>query len=219
VQEVELSPQFLNFFQTIKEISWHYFSVIKHYRFNNFLPLHQRIKQYIKQHIRENITLDEIAYRQNVSFNNSNFEADIAEFFIGTEKVLLVKPLTFMNESGRSVGPLLTYFGVDEEDLIVIYDDLDLEVGKIRLRQKGSAGGHNGIKSLIAHLGTNVFPRIKIGIGRPSKNDTVIHHVLSTFPKETHEEMLLAVKKAADAALYACEGHTFVETMNQFNGK
>lgn len=74
-----------------------------------------------------------------------------------------------MNESGRSVGPLLTYFGVDEEDLIVIYDDLDLEVGKIRLRQKGSAGGHNGIKSLIAHLGTNVFPRIKIGIGRPSK--------------------------------------------------
>ena len=152
------------------------------------------------------ITLDEIAYRQNVSFNNSNFEADIAEFFIGTEKVLLVKPLTFMNESGRSVG-------------IVIYDDLDLEVGKIRLRQKGSAGGHNGIKSLIAHLGTNVFPRIKIGIGRPSKNDTVIHHVLSTFPKETHEEMLLAVKKAADAALYACEGHTFVETMNQFNGK
>ncbi|MGQ4818773.1 aminoacyl-tRNA hydrolase, partial [Enterococcus faecium] len=102
--------------------------------------------------------LDEIAYRQNVSFNNSNFEADIAEFFIGTEKVLLVKPLTFMNESGRSVGPLLTYFGVDEEDLIVIYDDLDLEVGKIRLRQKGSAGGHNGIKSLIAHLATNVFP-------------------------------------------------------------
>ena len=132
---------------------------------------------------------------------------------------MLVKPLTFMNESGRSVGPLLTYFGVDEEDLIVIYDDLDLEVGKIRLRQKGSAGGHNGIKSLIAHLGTNVFPRIKIGIGRPSKNDTVIHHVLSIFPKETHEEMLLAVKKAADAALYACEGHTFVETMNQFNGK
>lgn len=114
---------------------------------------------------------------------------------------------------------MLTYFGVDEEDLIVIYDDLDLEVGKIRLRQKGSAGGHNGIKSLIAHLGTNVFPRIKIGIGRPSKNDTVIHHVLSTFPKETHGEMLLAVKKAADAALYACEGHTFVETMNQFNGK
>lgn len=63
----------------------------------------------------------------------------------------------------------MTYFGVDEEDLIVIYDDLDLEVGKIRLRQKGSAGGHNGIKSLIAHLGTNVFPRIKIGIGRPQK--------------------------------------------------
>ena len=81
---------------------------------------------------------------------------------------MLVKPLTFMNESGRSVGPLLTYFGVDEEDLIVIYDDLDLEVGKIRLRQK-VVWRPQWDKSLIAHLGTNVFPRIKIGIGRPSK--------------------------------------------------
>jgi PTH1 family peptidyl-tRNA hydrolase len=165
------------------------------------------------------ITVDEIAQRQNIAFNKSIFEADVAEFFLGTEKIMLVKPLTFMNESGRSIGPLLTYFGADAEDLIVIYDDLDLEAGMVRLRQKGSAGGHNGMKSIIAHLGTNIFPRIKIGIGRPAKNDTVIHHVLSTFPKEIHEEMGIAVKKAADAALYACEGHSFADTMNQFNGK
>ena len=165
------------------------------------------------------ITLDEIAQRYQATFNKSQFEADIAQFFIGTEKVMLVKPLTFMNESGRSVGPLMTYYGVEDEELIVIYDDLDLEIGKIRLREKGGAGGHNGIKSLIAHLGTNVFPRIKIGIGRPLGTTPVVHHVLSGFPKEQHEEILLAVKKAADAAIYACEGHTFIDTMNQFNGK
>ncbi|MTD39965.1 aminoacyl-tRNA hydrolase [Erwinia sp. CPCC 100877] len=165
------------------------------------------------------ITVDEIAHRYNATFNKSQFEADIAQFFIGTEKIMLVKPLTFMNESGRSVGPLMTYYGITEADLIVIYDDLDLEVGKIRLREKGSAGGHNGVKSLIAHLGTNMFPRIKIGIGRPLKNQTVIQHVLSKFPKESHEVMLTAVKNAADAAIYACEGHSFVDTMNQFNGK
>jgi PTH1 family peptidyl-tRNA hydrolase len=165
------------------------------------------------------VTVDEIAHRYNATFNKSQFEADIAQFFIGTEKIMLVKPLTFMNESGRSVGPLMTYYGITEAELIVIYDDLDLEVGKIRLRQKGSAGGHNGVKSLIAHLGTNVFPRIKIGIGRPMGKQTVIQHVLSTFPKDSHEAMLIAVKNAADAAIYACEGHSFVDTMNQFNGK
>ena len=165
------------------------------------------------------ITVDEIAHRQGAVFKKSQFEADIAEFFIGTEKVMLVKPLTFMNESGRSVGPLMTYYGVEDNEVIVVYDDLDLEIGTIRLREKGGPGGHNGMKSLIAHLGTNEFPRIKVGIGRPKGNDTVIQHVLSKFPKEVHEVILIAVKKAADAAIYACEGHTFVDTMNQFNGK
>lgn len=165
------------------------------------------------------ITVDEIAYRVGAKFKKSQFEADIAEFFIGTEKVMLVKPVTFMNESGRSVGPLMTYYGISEADLIVIYDDLDLDIGTIRLREKGGAGGHNGIKSLIAHLDTNVFPRIKVGISRPPGNTTVVHHVLSGFSKEQQPEILIAVKKAADAALYACEGHHFIETMNQFNGK
>lgn len=165
------------------------------------------------------ITIDELAERQQAVFKNSQFEAAIAEFFIGTEKIMLVKPLTFMNESGRSIGPLMTYYGVDTSDLLVIYDDLDLAVGKIRLREKGSAGGHNGIKSLIAHLGTNVFPRIKVGIGRPQGKQTVIDYVLSTFPKSQQEEIVYAVKTAADAAIYACEGHTFSDTMNQFNKK
>lgn len=165
------------------------------------------------------ITLDEIAYQQKSSFKKSQFEADISEFFVGGEKVMLVKPLTFMNESGRAVGPLMTYYGIEANDLIVIYDDLDLPIGQIRLREKGGAGGHNGIKSLLAHLGTNIFPRIKVGIGRPEGKTPVVHYVLSGFKKDVHADILSAVKRAADAAMYRCEGHTFIDAMNQFNGK
>lgn len=165
------------------------------------------------------ITLDEIAYRENIQFNKHQCEADIAEYFVKGEKVLLVKPLTYMNESGRSVGPLMDYYNVDEEDIVVIYDDLDLPVGKLRLREKGSAGGHNGIKSLIAHLGTQAFKRIKIGIDRPAKGASVANYVLSTFPKATHEDMLSSVQTAADAVSFWLDGHTFVDTMNQYNSK
>lgn len=163
------------------------------------------------------IAMDEMAHRHGMAFNKSKFEAVYAEGFIGTEKVLLVKPQTFMNESGRSVRPLMDYYGVDEEDLVVVYDDLDLPVGKIRLRQKGSAGGHNGIKSIIQHLGTKEFNRIRIGVGRPYPNQTVVQHVLSGFPKETHEDMLAAVNASADALQYWIEGHTFLDTMTHYN--
>lgn len=165
------------------------------------------------------IALDEIASREGVSFNKKQAEAEIAELVINGEKILLVKPQTFMNESGRSVRPLMDYYGVDLEDVLVIYDDLDLQTGKIRLRTKGSAGGHNGVKSLIAHLGSQDIQRIKIGIDRPQPGRDVISHVLGTFPKETHEEMLLSVKLAADAALYWATSNDFVDTMNRFNSK
>ena len=92
------------------------------------------------------------------------FQADIASTFLNGEKVYFVKPTTFMNESGKAVQALLAYYGLDIEDLLVIYDDLDMEVGKIRLRSKGSAGGHNGIKSIIKHIGSQEFKRIKIGL-------------------------------------------------------
>lgn len=164
------------------------------------------------------ITIDEMAYRHGFALNKSKFEAIYAEGFIGTEKVLLVKPQTFMNESGRSVRPLMDYFNVETEDLVVVYDDLDLPAGKIRLRQKGSSGGHNGIKSLIQHLGTKDFNRIRIGIGRPFPNQTVIAHVLSPFPKDSHEDMLSAVEAASDSLTYWVEGHTFQETMTRYNG-
>ncbi len=126
--------------------------------------------------------IDQLAKKQNVTFKHDNiFQADLASFFLNGEKIYLVKPTTFMNESGKAVHALLTYYGLDIEDLLIIYDDLDMEVGKIRLRAKGSAGGHNGIKSIIQHIGTQTFNRVKIGIGRPKNGMSVVNHVLSTF--------------------------------------
>lgn len=163
------------------------------------------------------IALDEMAYQQGWVFNKSKFNSVYAEGRIGTEKVLLVKPQTFMNKSGESVRPWMDYFELTEEDIVVLYDDMDLDPGRIRLREKGGSGGHNGIKSLIQHLGTKKFNRIKIGIGRPFQEQSVVSHVLSGFSKEVHDEMLEAVKKSIDAAYYWVEGHSFQDTMSKFN--
>ena len=111
----------------------------------------------------------------------------------------------------------MDYYNIAIEDLVVVYDDMDMPVGKIRLRQKGGAGGHNGIKSLIQHLGTQDFNRIRIGVGRPQHNMTVVQHVLSPFPKDEHAEMLHSVKESVDAIDHFIKGNNFLETMNQFN--
>ncbi len=94
---------------------------------------------------------------------------------IGSEKVVLIKPLTFMNNSGEAVGELVRWYKVQPEDVLIVYDELDLPLGKVRLRSNGSAGGHNGLNSIIHHLHTNQFPRLRVGIGRPANNrmDTV----------------------------------------------
>lgn len=110
-------------------------------------------------------------------------------------KVMLVKPLTYMNLSGECVRPLMDYYDITPEEIVVIYDDLDLSPGTIRLRQKGSAGGHNGMKSLIAHLGTDGFNRIRVGIDRPSSGMKVADYVLSSFSKEEQPVMGQMVQK------------------------
>jgi len=115
-----------------------------------------------------------------VDFDKALFDAVFAQVQIGGEKVIFMKPLTFMNLSGEAIRPLMNYFKIGIEDLLVVYDDMDLPVGKIRLRQKGSAGGHNGIKSIISHLGTEKFNRLKIGIDRPTPPMKVVdYHVHS----------------------------------------
>ena len=146
------------------------------------------------------------------------FQADIASTFLNGEKVYFVKPTTFMNESGKAVQPLLAYYGLDIEDLLVIYDDLDMEVGKIRLRSKGSAGGHNGIKSIIKHIGSQEFKRIKIGIGRPKEGMTVVHHVLGKFDKDDYIMILNTLDKVDKAVKYYLQSGNFEQTMQKYNG-
>ena len=163
------------------------------------------------------MVVDALAQKYQATFKKSAFEAEVAEFFLNGEKILLVKPQTFMNESGRAVGPLMTYFDIYQEELVVVYDDLDLALGKIRLRQKGSAGGHNGIKSLIAHLDSTVFDRIKIGIDRPRPGQTVVNHVLSPFAKDDLPIVLQSIDKAVEASSDYLTNGDFLATMNRFN--
>lgn len=163
--------------------------------------------------------VDMLAKRENVSFTHDKiFQADIASTFIDGQKIYLVKPTTFMNESGKAVHALLAYYGLDERDLLVVYDDLDMVVGKIRFRQKGSAGGHNGIKSLIAHLKTQEFDHIKIGIGRPKPGMTVVNHVLSKFDTEDRIEIDKTLDKLDSAVNYYLQEKDLEKVMRKFNG-
>ena len=122
-----------------------------------------------------------------------------------------------MNLSGQAVRPLMNYFKIGIEDIVVLYDDMDLPVGKIRLRQKGSAGGHNGIKSIISCLGSDQFNRIKIGVGRPAPGRSVVNHVLANFEKEEQEEILSSVSKSVEALRDWIKGDNFIQTMNRYN--
>ena len=129
--------------------------------------------------------------------------------------------LTFSEEknlSGLAVRALLAYYNIPMEDFIVIYDDLDMEVGKLRFRQKGSAGGHNGIKSIIAETGTQEFDRIKIGIGRPQKGMTVVNHVLGKFSEDDYAMILLTLDKVETALHHYLKTNDFEDTMRRYNG-
>lgn len=144
--------------------------------------------------------------------------AEVCSITVDGEKVLLVKPQTFMNASGESVGPLMRYYKISPSDVYCIYDDMDLPVGKLRIRPNGSSGGHNGIKSLISHIGTEDFPRFRVGIGRPLPQWTVIDHVLAPFGDEVKDKVDKGIKDTVKAVL----GTLAVgldKGMNQFNPK
>lgn len=176
-------------------------------------------KQYA--HTQHNVgfdTIDVLAERWGVELNQTKFNGIYGTVHRPEGKVILLKPLTYMNLSGESARPLMDYFDIDLEDVIVIYDDLDLEKGKLRLRQKGSAGGHNGIKSLIQHFGTQEFNRIRVGIDRPPAGMKVPDYVLSRFSKEDQPIMQESFVKAADACEYWLD-KPFIEVMNKFNQK
>jgi PTH1 family peptidyl-tRNA hydrolase len=164
--------------------------------------------------------IDLLSRRFGIACRKEKFKALIGEGFVDGEKVLLCKPMTFMNLSGESLSEILSFYRElrPEEDIIVIYDDMDFAPGQLRLREKGSAGGHNGMKSVIQHLGTEVFPRIRIGIGRPPAEQTVVEHVLSPFAADDLRAVQSAVETAAEAVAYAL-ANDFRAAMNRFNAR
>ena len=172
------------------------------------------------EHTRHNIgfdIIDALAGKWGGALNQAKFNGMYATFHRPEGKVMLLKPLTYMNLSGECVRPMMDYFDIRVEDVIVIYDDLDLETGKLRLRQKGSAGGHNGIKSLIHHLGTQEFNRIRVGVSRPPAGMKVADYVLSKFSKEDAPVIRGAIDKSCEA-VEASLSKPFLEVMNIFNG-
>lgn len=159
-----------------------------------------------------------LADANNISLDAKKHKAIIGKGMIAGQKVILAEPMTYMNLSGESVRELVDYYKIDPTDeLIVIYDDINLAPGKLRIRAKGSAGGHNGIKNIISHLGSQEFPRIRIGVGEKPKGWDLADYVLGRFPKEEEP----AVREALQHVVEACEvliSQDVNAAMNQFNG-
>lgn len=161
--------------------------------------------------------MDAIAKDCNVEITQKKFKALIAQTRIGGESVLLMKPQTYMNLSGEALIEAVKFYQVDIKDILVIYDDLDLPVGKVRLREKGSAGGQNGMKNIISHVHTQEFNRIRVGIGKDPRIP-VVDWVLGKIRKEEIQDFEEAIVTARDAALYSVN-HSFMDTMSRFNKK
>jgi len=163
--------------------------------------------------------IDAIADQYNISVEMRKNRAYIGKGVMEGHKVILAKPQTYMNLSGESVRGLVDYYKVDEEqELLVIYDDVSLDVGQLRLRKKGSAGGHNGMKSIIAHLGTDIFARIKVGVGEKPKGYDLADYVLGRFSKGEQEIMADCYQRAVKATVQIVAGD-IEEAMNAYNKK
>ncbi|MBO5424915.1 MAG: aminoacyl-tRNA hydrolase [Lachnospiraceae bacterium] len=157
-----------------------------------------------------------ISDKYNINVDTKKHKALIGKGIIEGEKVILAMPQTYMNLSGESVRELVDYYKCDPEDIIVIYDDISLDVGKLRIRAKGSAGGHNGIKNIIAHLGTQEFPRIKVGVGEKPPRMDLADYVLGHFSKEEQPIIREGADKACDAVALMIK-EDIATAMNKFN--
>ena len=164
------------------------------------------------------MALDALADQLGVAVEERKHKALCGKGVIGGERVLLLKPQTFMNLSGESIRAAADFYKVEPEHIMVIYDDISLNPGQLRIRKKGSAGGHNGIKSIIAHLGTQEFPRVKVGVGEKPKGYDLADYVLSRFPKDERVLMEEAFERAGEAAV-CMMNDTMEHAMNQFNKK
>lgn len=161
--------------------------------------------------------LDILAGKLGCKVDKGKFQGLYGQINHAGKKLLLLKPLTYMNLSGRSVLQLSAYFQIPPQRIIVLFDDVSLEVGRLRIRADGSAGGHNGIKSIIAELGTQDFPRVKIGVGgKAHPEQDLADHVLSAFSANEEKTLQTALERAADAALCIIERGTG-EAANRYN--
>jgi PTH1 family peptidyl-tRNA hydrolase len=164
------------------------------------------------------LAVDELADELNIQVKRLKFKAMIGEGRFNGNKVVLVKPMTFMNESGRAVAPLLRYFKLPLSNLLVIHDDLDLPLGTLRLRPSGGTSGQRGMASIITHLGTQEFPRMRLGIGRPPGQMDPVDYVLKNFLPSENELLAIVLRTAVEASQnFISEGLT--QTMNKYNGE
>lgn len=174
------------------------------------------------EHTRHNmgfLTVDLLAEKLGVKLNKVKFKAAYNIVNFAGCKCLVMKPQTYMNLSGEAVREAAQFYKVPADHILVIYDDISLPVGKLRVRPSGSAGGHNGIKNIIAHLGTQDFPRVKIGVGaKPHPDYDLADWVLSTFSAQEEKALAPAIDKAADAALCIME-KGIAEASNRYSGK
>lgn len=163
------------------------------------------------------IAVGDVAAKLGVKFKKKECEAYTAEANVGGEKVILARPVTYMNSSGRAVKQLLAKYRADESDLIVIYDDYDIPKGGLRIRPDGSAGSHNGMRSVIAETGFSDFTRIRIGIRDAEVNIPLINYVLSEVRREDYELFISICGRAADAVIALIKGTPVEKVMTDFN--
>ena len=175
-------------------------------------------KQYEKTfHNMGYIAVGDAAELLGTKFKKKECEASVAEAYIGGEKVILARPLTYMNNSGRAVKQLMSKYKIPPENLLVIYDDYDLPKGKVRIRASGSAGTHNGMRSIIGETGLKDFPRIRIGIRDEAVDIPIINYVLSEVRKEDYELFSQSCRKAGEAATEFARGLDIEKVMCKFN--
>ena len=162
------------------------------------------------------LAADALEKRTGVKFNKLKYRALTGEVTLGGQRVLVVKPQTYMNLSGEAVKLAGGFYKIPPERILVLYDDVSLPLGKLRIRASGSAGGHNGIKNIIAHLGTDAFPRIKVGVGAPQQEDGLVDWVIGSFTASERKVVDAAIDKALDAAECVIEKGVS-EAQNRFN--
>ncbi len=160
--------------------------------------------------------INELAKEYNIKVEKSKFKGLYGAGTIEGEKVILLKPQTFMNLSGESLAEIINFYKISTKDIIIVYDDIDITTGSIRIRKSGSAGTHNGMKSVIAHLNTSDFYRVRVGIGSPNGKTDMIHYVIGTVSKEEREVLQEGILKAKEAIVEIIK-NGIDKAMNKFN--